>query len=518
MNYYSFILSVFIFSSALARAGILVDYNRPYISNAFAIAEKAAASESVSNYIQAVQLYSYAKNRLGDLIARGAVQLDQGKPHIEAWQKKINLLQPRASHDLYLLYAREYGTQINALYLAIASNDVTGVSIAFHKCTSLYPKLSGIYTQQPVPDDLPVMNPIQDVRSMYDAYMKSYYDEWVVRRKFTDAQKSFVRKVSTATSLVYHVAVLDAARTNSVNAVSLPWLEMVYRDLALMNPTDYAFWYGLGNCLSFQNNITGANYAWHDALKYFPDSFYFHYHLARTCSAVPEDATRAIAHLKWCLINTDNSIWSSKIYHQMALRFLQLNDLTNAYLNAERAAAQVQYDLSPEAKQLFVEAKKVKCSSLLRQGRSDAALIALEEAVLSDPDNLPLKSELADLYAALSVSGDDVDEEYCRQALMWYDSILRDYPATPAAHAGKAFLYLKLGDIERAQSEAIQELSIVPDSVNGLTTLGFARLAQNKFDQARVLFKKALQFDPECQAAIRGLNTIDASQPAPLPP
>ena len=60
----------------------------------------------------------------------------------------------------------------------------------------------------------------------------------------------------------------------------------------------------------------------------------------------------------------------------------------------------------------------------------------------------------------------------------------------------------------KAQSEAVQEITVRPDSLSALTTLGFTYLSQNKMTEARVLFKKALDFDPECRAALKGLDAV----------
>jgi Tfp pilus assembly protein PilF len=60
----------------------------------------------------------------------------------------------------------------------------------------------------------------------------------------------------------------------------------------------------------------------------------------------------------------------------------------------------------------------------------------------------------------------------------------------------------------KAQAEAVRELAIRPDSLSALTTLGFTYLSQNKIVEAKVLFKKALDFDPECTAALKGMDAV----------
>ena len=112
------------------------------------------------------------------------------------------------------------------------------------------------------------------------------------------------------------------------------------------------------------------------------------------------------------------------------------------------------------------------------------------------------------MFASLAVSDTQVDKTYLNSAVLWYDTILRDYPNMPSIHASKAFLFLRNGDIMKAQSESVREIAIRPDSLSALTTLGFTYLSQKKASKARVLFKKALDFDPECVAALKGMEAV----------
>jgi len=392
--------------------------------------------------------------------------------------------------------------------IASESNDVTGMNIALRNCEVLFTRAHQLYPDGNIPVYLPELKNPRELKLHYYKKRTESRQLWFSRENFSLYQVQVVSELMSATSLSVHVSWLDVALENNTPGISLSWLENIYHTLAVQEPTIFAYWYGLGNSRQLQNKVKEANIAWHDALKFFPDSIYLHYHLARSCSDTPEDATRAMSHLRWMAPRVKSPVWKAKVYHHMAIRYSQLGDFTNGYLYAERAAKQVAHELSNESKALFVEAKRTKCSALLRMGRQEAAVVALEEAVLTAPKNLALKMELADMFAGLAVSEPQVNKKYLKASFLWYDTILRDNPDLPMIHASKAFLYLRNGEIMKAQSEAVQEITVRPDSLSALTTLGFTYLSQNKLTEARVLFKKALDFDPECSAALKGLDAV----------
>jgi len=61
-----------------------------------------------------------------------------------------------------------------------------------------------------------------------------------------------------------------------------------------------------------------------------------------------------------------------------------------------------------------------------------------------------------------------------------------------------------LNQWDRAQEEAVLELTVNPRSVCALTVLGLCYLAEGDAGNALVFFGKALDFDPGCAAAQDG--------------
>jgi tetratricopeptide (TPR) repeat protein len=493
---------------AVCNGKPLDEYNQPFISNMYAQAMMAQKYEAVSNYVEATTRYKLAIDQLANLMANAAIPLQDGRKQMKVWQQKIEKLQPVANRLIYIRLAEEYGRQLGEFAIASEKNDITGMSIALKNCELLFEKAGQIYPSHAVPSELPVLKPVRDLRLQFFEKLTIARRLWFAKENFSPYQIQVISELMSATSLATHITWLDTVQSKQPPGISLPWLENVYRKLAVQEPTVFAYWYGLGNSLQLQNKPAKANLVWHDALKYFPESSYVHYHLARTCRDDRQDATRAMSHLRWLVPRASTPVWKAKIFHQMAIRYSQLDDLTNSYLFAERAAEQVVHELSAGAKAMYVEAKRTKCTSLLKLGRREAAVAALEEAVRTVPDDLSLKIELADMFSTLAVSGTGVNEQYFKSAFLWYDTILRDYPDLPSIHASKAFLHLRAGEYMKAQAEAVRELTIRPDSLSALTTLGYTYLSQNKTVEAKVLFKKALDFDPECSAALKGLDAV----------
>ncbi len=158
---------------------------------------------------------------------------------------------------------------------------------------------------------------------------------------------------------------------------------------------------------------------------------------------------------------------------------------------------------------LYSKIKKIQGQILLKLNKNDEALDALKSAADASPENLSLKIDVADLLMNFANSNDELNERYANEAIMWYDRILRQNPESPVIHGSKAYIYLLLGKINEAQGEAIVELSIKPDSPITLSTLGYTYFAQEDYEAAKLMFKKALDFDPNCATAIDGLEKAE---------
>jgi len=179
-----------------------------------------------------------------------------------------------------------------------------------------------------------------------------------------------------------------------------------------------------------------------------------------------------------------------------------------AYNEATAAAELAAMDIVT-LNDLYSNIKKIQGQILLKLNKNEEAVSALKSAADASPDNIKLKIDVADLLMNLAKSSDQINERYANEAIMWYDRILRQDAKIPDIHGSKAYIYLLLGKFNDAQAEAITELSIKPDSPVTLATLGYTYLAQKNYESARLMFKKALDFDLNCAAAIDGLKKAE---------
>jgi tetratricopeptide (TPR) repeat protein len=70
------------------------------------------------------------------------------------------------------------------------------------------------------------------------------------------------------------------------------------------------------------------------------------------------------------------------------------------------------------------------------------------------------------------------------------------------------FTYFNLGDYETAIENYQIALTIQPDYVRAMTNLGNAEAALGKTDAARAAFQRALDIDPQNEAAQQGMERL----------
>ncbi len=499
-----------VFSSPAHGAGPSAELPSAALSNVLSIANTAEEQLGASNFVQSMELFTEAQGQLAELIRAGAVNPDETWKYMLSWREMNEMLQPLARRDKYMQTRVSYLAYRKAFLAALCDNDIRVMNVSLNEADRQFAELAEIYAGNK-PAGLPGVPPPRDMRTAYSSALYMFRTNWLSTSHFTMEQRHVIQQLTAATSITVHTHWIDTARTSAQAGVTLPWLEDTYKDLTMQEPCVYAFWYGLGNCSMLLGKTREANKAWHNALRYFPDSLYLHYHLARTCGSSREEAMRAVSHLRWLVEHAKDRVWCIKAHHQLALRLLELSDLQAANTHAKEAAKLAGMDLTEATSPLYSAAKRTQCTALLRLGRTEDAVAALEGASYASPDNVALKIEVADLLSSLAAATDKMDMKQAREALMWYDKAIREDPKCPTAHASKAYLYLLMGDAESAQGEALQELSVNPCSASALSTLGFTHLAQGNPEAARLLFRKALDIDPECAAAEEGIEKIDAA-------
>jgi tetratricopeptide (TPR) repeat protein len=193
-----------------------------------------------------------------------------------------------------------------------------------------------------------------------------------------------------------------------------------------------------------------------------------------------------------------------RIQNELARRYLQLGSDKDALQCIGDAVNRASRKPTAATVPLYSAARMMESDALLRQGRPDDALRALEDAANAAPDDPTIALAAAHMLFGLAAGGATVDTARVESAILWYDKVLRTQPRCPAVHARKAYLSLLLGRWDRAQAEAVTELTIEPRSVCALTVLGLCYLAGGDATNALVFFNKAIDIDPACAAAHNG--------------
>jgi len=478
------------------------------LSNVFAVVEYANKQFTASNYVISLAMFNNAENEMSRLMELALVDPEKCRKYLLEWKKKQNLCKPLAARQAFYELKDTYLTYRLDFLNSLSNNNIKTMNILLDKVVKSYDKILKLYLVEYLPSDLPRVTPPNDVQYLYSDYLFRFRTNWIKKLDFTPDQFFAFNQIASATSLIYQTYWLDTANENKDSSVTLLWLQKLYEKLIEQEPCNYGFWYGLGNSYVLQNKNKQANVVWHKSLKFFPNSIYIHFHLAKTCEKTKIENTRAISHLRWILSNTKDRFWKAKTRYQLAIRFMELNDLNAAYDEATAAAELAAMDITT-LNDLYSKIKKIQGQILLKLNKNDEALDALKSAADASPENLSLKIDVADLLMNFANSNDELNERYANEAIMWYDRILRQNPESPVIHGSKAYIYLLLGKINEAQGEAIVELSIKPDSPITLSTLGYTYFAQEDYEAAKLMFKKALDFDPNCATAIDGLEKAE---------
>src|SRR5262249_48094205 len=83
------------------------------------------------------------------------------------------------------------------------------------------------------------------------------------------------------------------------------------------------------------------------------------------------------------------------------------------------------------------------------------------------------------------------------QGIQTYEIWTKAYPRDDLPHNNLGVLYAELGQHEKALREAQESVRLDPINMLGMEIVGFAFLALNRFDEAKIAFGQALSHRPD---------------------
>jgi tetratricopeptide (TPR) repeat protein len=235
--------------------------------------------------------------------------------------------------------------------------------------------------------------------------------------------------------------------------------------------------------------------------------------LRQTQIAVTLDPDNSMAHNLLGYVN-EHSFNRSDLAEQEYRRALGLNNLNVRALVNLGLLLESQNRDTPQAEDCFRKAisadaddwqAHLALAHLLYEKKGDAAAAEKEvrRAVELDPANPLVHRELANILAAAKEHYPEAEAEY-RKAVQ-----LNGNDADSHAALGK-FLATKVNRIDEAEREFRQAVTLDPKGVAARLDFGKLLLVAKNYDEADVMFKKALEQDGRCAEARVGLATIFA--------
>jgi tetratricopeptide (TPR) repeat protein len=106
------------------------------------------------------------------------------------------------------------------------------------------------------------------------------------------------------------------------------------------------------------------------------------------------------------------------------------------------------------------------------------------------------------------------EQEEWSQAAAIYAAVLREAPDFPGAHTKLSYILYRLGDLDRALTEAKAALAQNPDDAEAHKNAALALESAGKFGAAEVEFKKALRLKPDYAAVHYDLGILFYDQKA----
>ena len=446
-----------------------------------------------------------------ELLAKGNLRDVAAASRWHGWQETLMTLDAAGRRGACRTATTSYLSLRRAFQDAQSSNNVRAMCILAFEADFTYRQIQSLLdNEKAMGAPLPVASP-RDLRAVYDAAVGTVRKDWMTAQQPSRAQAAAINQIVRADSLATLVAFIEAARSNEQSAVSIAWLAQICQALAFQDPINFSYWYGGATCQRLTGDIRAENETWRQALAVFPDAPYAHFRLACTCGQGSRQATRAIVHLRWLMSRVKGELWQIRIQNEFARRYVQLGSYKEAAACIADAVKRSSRNLTPATVPLYTEARKIESDSLLRQGKPDEALRALEDAAVAAPEDTAVTLAAANTLFGLAAGAAEIDAARVETALLWYDKVLRTQPRCAAVHGRKAYLNMLLCRWNPAQAEAVTELTIEPRSVCALTVLGLCYLAGGDAANALVFFNKALDIDPTCAAAHNGRDLAKAA-------
>lgn len=422
------------------------------------------------------------------------------------WQAALPTLTLSARRGAYDVLLQRYHAARQAFWDALTLGNIHALSLAFADTELFLAQLHSLFPPANAPPDVPTIPATDDLRRAYRATLYAYRTNWIAGLQCDAAQAQALRTILTARTLSTHTALLDHVATGAWPTVTLTWLGSVYRDLTWQEPYVFAYWYGCGNARALLGDRQGAHDTWRAGLRYFPDSLYLRYHLARTYGATPEEHRRAIRQFERIISATKDPAWRIKAWYHIARRHMENQEYTAALDAAQRAVSEAQ-PFKDEYGAWLLEARRLQSTAYLRLQQPDDAVRALEQAVNDLPSETELKRELADLLYGLATAH-GTSTVYAAGALRWYERYVHDAGESTEALARTAHVLLLLGRPLEARNAAVRHLALAPQSPEALTTIGCTYVAEGDLATAKLFFRKALDVNPAYAPARNALAAL----------
>ena len=293
-----FCLIIILISTNLGYAKLaLTSVGAEKLSNVFSLVESADKQFAASNYVVCLAMYSNAEKKLSKLMELALVDPIKCRKYLLEYNKKRESCEPLAALQAHFRLKDIYLTNRLNFLDSLSNNNIRTMNILLDKVVKSYDDLSKLSSVYYMPTDLPRVTPPNDVQYLYSNYLLSFRTNWVRKLGLASDQLFAFNQIASATSLTYHIYWLESANKKENSEITLSWLQSMYEKLVEQEPCNYGFWYGFGNSYVLQNKTRQANNVWHKALKFFPDSLYIHFHLAKTCSKTKNETYRSISHL-----------------------------------------------------------------------------------------------------------------------------------------------------------------------------------------------------------------------------
>lgn len=146
--------------------------------------------------------------------------------------------------------------------------------------------------------------------------------------------------------------------------------------------------------------------------------------------------------------------------------------------------------------------------ALLRLNDTDSARKALQDLVMFEPNDVDARYQLG----LLELRADAPD-----LAIHEFRKVLDHAPKHALALNGLALAYLHLGDVAQASSTLQQANTVDPNNASIHTNLGLVAAQQQRWDEARSAWQRALQLNPQYAPAAENLKVLDAMTTSSTP-